>query len=132
MKTGSHLRIKSMGSAVLGVELKGNPKQPEPIHFRVVLPFGDVDITRCTDGSYWVHVRRNTEEQVQCDIAEQVGQFIDGRIDVTGKHASDCDAGDFGHPDMDHMAVRIGPKPLTSGGNHENHDHYSNPRRKPW
>jgi len=46
MTTGSHLKIKKMGDAVLGVELKGNPKEPEPIYFRVVLPFGHVDIVR--------------------------------------------------------------------------------------
>lgn len=110
MQTGKHLKIKQMGEAVLGVVLEGNPKKPEPIHFRIVLPFGDVDIVRCTDDSYWVHIRRNTQEQVRCEQVTMVGKFIDGRIDIIGKHASDCDSGDFGHPDMDHMAVRIGPE----------------------
>ena len=45
--TGKHLKIKKMGDAVLGVKLEGNPQKPEPIYFRVVLPFGDVDIARC-------------------------------------------------------------------------------------
>ena len=48
MQIGSHLKIKKMGDAVLGVRLEGNPEKPEPIHFRVVLPFGDVDIVRTT------------------------------------------------------------------------------------
>ena len=108
-RTGQHLKIVSMGEAVLGVKLEGNPKKPEPIHFRVVLPFGDVDIVRCTDNTYWVHIRNNTYQQIAEEAAKQAGVFIDGRIDITGKHSSECDAGDFGHPDMYHMAVRIGP-----------------------
>lgn len=109
MKTGQHLKIKQMGEAVLGVVLEGNPKKPESIHFRVVLPFGDVDIVRCTDDTYWVHICNNTEEQYRLGIAKKPGKFIAGRIDIQGKHTIDCNSGDFGHPDMYHMAVRIGP-----------------------
>ena len=106
MKTGAHLKIQSMGDNVLGVRLKGNPEQPEPIHFRVVLPFGDVDIVRCNDASYWVHCRVDKPSD-NGDPYRKFGKFIDARIDVIGKHASDCDSGDFGNPDAYHVAVKM-------------------------
>lgn len=110
MATGKHLKIKKMGDNVLGVELKGNPKQPEPIHFRVTIPFGDVDIVRTTDNEYWVHIRCNHEKHGMFIRGEDIpGKFVDGRIDLTSKHSVDCDQGDFGHKDMYHMAVRIAP-----------------------
>lgn len=43
MKTGGHLKIRSMGENALGVTLEGNPNKPEPIHFRVCSPGGDVE-----------------------------------------------------------------------------------------
>ena len=55
--TGSHLKIQSFGSHVLGVQLEGNPRKPEPDEFRVMFPGGDVSVVRCTDGSYWAHIR---------------------------------------------------------------------------
>ena len=107
-KTGNHLKIKSMGTNVLGVTLEGNPEKPEPIHFRVCLPFGDVDIVRCTDDTYWVHVRTNNKNTGTHVHKNAMGKFIDARIDLTSKHTRDCNVGDFGNPDMYHMAVRIG------------------------
>ena len=110
MTTGSHLKIKKMGDNVLGVKLEGNPKKPEPIHFRIVFPFGDVDVVRTTDNQYWVHVRCNNPKDGMFVSGDTMpGKFVDGRIDMHGKHASDCDHGDFGHPDMYHMAVRVAP-----------------------
>lgn len=108
MKTGSHLKIKSMGDAVLGVKLEGNPSKPEPIHFRVVLPFGVVDIVRCTGNDYWVHVITNRPNDGH-DPDRQFGKFTDARIDIISKHASETNAGDFKHPDTYHMAVRVTP-----------------------
>jgi len=108
MKTGGHLKIRSMGDNVLGVVLEGNPKKPEPIHFRIVLPFGDVDVTRTTDNDYWIHTRINRPNDG--DFPDRkFGKFTDARIDIIGKHAADCDPGDFKHPDMYHQAVRITP-----------------------
>lgn len=108
---GKHLKIKKMGNNVLGVRLEGNPKKPEPIHFRVTFPFGDVDIVRTTDNDYWVHVRTDHEKDGMFVPGEtQAGRFVDARIDLHGKHANETDAGDFGNPAMYHMAVRVSPK----------------------
>lgn len=104
------LKIERMGDVVQGVTLRGNPKNPEPEHFRVVLPFGDVDIARCSDGSYWVHVRIDSDEDVRGESSDVAGALLDARIDVRGKAASECDAGDFAHPDAYHVAVRLGPR----------------------
>ena len=110
MTTGKHLKIKKMGDNVLGVELKGDPKQPEPIYFRVVLPFGHVDIVRQNNNDYWVHIGCNNEKDGMFIPDEtQTGKFVDGRIDMHGKHANETDQGDFGHKDMYHMAVRVAP-----------------------
>ena len=106
MKAGSHLKIKSFGDAALGVELEGNPQKPEPIHFRAKLPFGDVDIVRCSDNSYWVHTRINSHGDGQAPD-RRMGKFINGRLDIIGKHTSDVDAGDFKNPKLYHVAVRI-------------------------
>jgi hypothetical protein len=97
------------GDDVATVTLRGDKqRQPEPTHFRVVLPFGDVDIARCEDGSYWVHVLRNTEQDVREEKRARAGQILDGRVDLKGRHASECSAGDLGHPDAYHVAVRLG------------------------
>ena len=109
MKTGKHLKIKSMGTDVLGVKLEGNPNKPEPTHFRITLPFGDVDIARCSDDTYWIHIRINKKDTGMYIPGELTGKFIDARIDITSKHANECNVGDFEHPDMYHMAVRMGP-----------------------
>ena len=51
------LRVTAAGEKAQQVELRGDPRNPEPDHFRVVFPGGDVDLARCDDGSYWIHVR---------------------------------------------------------------------------
>lgn len=107
--TGKHLKIKKYGDAVLGVKLEGNPRKPEPIHFRVYLPFGDVDITRTTVDDYWVHIRCNKSNDGY-DPYRNFGKFTDARIDILDKHASETDAGDFNNPNVYHVAVRISPE----------------------
>jgi hypothetical protein len=108
MKTGKHLKIQKLGDNVLGVKLKGHASKPEPIHFRVVFPFGDVDIVRTTDNEYWVHVRCEHEKDGLHIPGVVCGKFVDARIDLHGQHAGIPDVGDFGNPDMYHMAVRVG------------------------
>jgi len=108
MKTGQHLKIQAMGENVLGVRLKGDPKNPEPIHFRVVLPFGDVDIVRTTTNDYWIHARVNHQDDGD-DPYRHFGKFTDARIDLTSEHTANVNTGDFAHPDMYHMAVRLSP-----------------------
>jgi hypothetical protein len=109
MKTGGHLKIEKMGSEVLGVRLFGDKNKPEPPYFRVVFPFGDIDISRCSDGCYWVHIRRNTADDVIASDTRVEGKIIDGRVDVEGKHASETSCGDLDNENAYHTAIKFGP-----------------------
>lgn len=102
----------SGGDEVATVHVYGDPKrQPEPETLRVVLPFGDVDITRCTDGGYWIHVRRATGQPGE--TCPQVGVIDDARLDIEGRHTSDVDVGEFADPKLYHVAIRLAPKAVT-------------------
>lgn len=101
-------KMERMGDTVQGVRLHGDPtRRPEPETVRVSFPGGDVDVVRCSDGSYWVHVRVDSEADVRSKAADVAGKLVDARLDVRSKHASECDAGDFAHPDLYHLAVRV-------------------------
>lgn len=89
MRTGKHLKIKSMGDNALGVTLEGNPTNPEPIHFRVAFPGGDVDIVRTTDGQYWAHFRVNHPEAGGYDMDSPAGTLACARIDAVGVSPTD-------------------------------------------
>jgi hypothetical protein len=109
MKTGEHLKIKRMGEKVLGVELEGNPNKPEPEHFRVCFPGGDIEVVRTTVNDYWVHVRVNHEDHGSFCKGEDIpGQIVDARLDLTNKHASEVNLGDFNDPQLYHVAFRVG------------------------
>jgi len=111
MRTGEDLRITQMGQSVMGVVLEGNPQRPEPIHFRVVIPGGDVDIVRTSDDDYWVHVRVNHPGHGSFCRGEDVpGKILDARLDLTSKHTVDVNVGDFNSPDLYHLAVRVTTK----------------------
>jgi hypothetical protein len=102
------LAIERMGDEVQGIRLRGTRGcGPEPTHVRIVFPGGDVDVARCDDGSYWIHVRVDSEADVRAESADHAGKLVDARLDIRGKHASECDAGDFGHPELYHLAVRV-------------------------
>ena len=103
MKTGQHLKIKNFGDNVMGVELFGDKKRPEPATFLVKTPTGIVEISRCTDGSFWFHIatlkNNETGEKNQ-------SHFIDARIDRINEHTSKVNLGDFGKDDVYHIAVK--------------------------
>lgn len=104
MKT---LKVEHMGTAAQGIRLHGDKRNPEPDHVRIVFPGGDVEVVRTEGGDYWVHVRVDGEQDVIAESAAAVGRLVDARLDVRGKCASTCDAGDFANPDLYHLAVRI-------------------------
>jgi len=102
------LKVEHMGTKVQGIRLRGDQRNPEPEHVRVVFPGGDVDVVRTTNGEYWVHIRVNSSEDVKVSGGDRMaGELVDARLDVRGKHASECRTGDFGHPGLYHLAVRV-------------------------
>jgi hypothetical protein len=102
------LKVESMGDVVQGIRLRGDKRNPEPEHVRIVFPGGDVDVVRTEDGEYWVHVRVDSAEDVLNEAADVAGKLVDARLDIKGKHASQCNPGDFADPGLYHLAVRIG------------------------
>lgn len=108
MKTGSHLKVKAMGSNVLGVELEGNPKKPEPDEFRVMFPGGDVSVASCTDGSYWAHVRVDHEGHGMFNPGyDKPARISEARLDILGRHTAEVNIGEFADPNLYHLAVRV-------------------------
>jgi hypothetical protein len=85
--SGKHLKLRSMGDHVIGVELEGNPKKPEPEHFRVMFPGGDVDIVRTTDNDYWVHLRVDRPQDGDDPERTDWGRIVDARVDSLKQHA---------------------------------------------
>jgi hypothetical protein len=105
------LAVRDFGEKAQGVELRGDTRNPEPEHFRVVFPGGDVDIVRCDDGSYWIHVRVDRPEDFGDAGEGPYGRVLSGRVDVDGRHTSDLDPGLLADPGLYHLAVRIGLRP---------------------
>ena len=103
------LKVRDFGTKVQGVTLRADKREPEPETFRVAIPGGDVDVVRTSDGSFWVHVRVDRLPHVHVGglPGEVRGTIVDARLDIAGKHTTECDAGDFGHEDLYHLAVRV-------------------------
>lgn len=99
------LKVESLGDKVQAVRLRGDRRNPEPIHFRVVLPFGDVDVVRTDADDYWVHLRVNRDEDGG-DPGRSMGRIVDARADAFGAEA---DAGFLAEPGLFHLAVRLAP-----------------------
>lgn len=113
--TGSHLKVKAFGSNVLGVTLEGNKNRPEPDEFRVAFPGGDVSVVRCSDGTYWAHVRVDHEGAGLFNPGEDKAHRItEARLDIVGKSTSEAQLGDFGNEGLYHVAFRVAPKTLTA------------------
>lgn len=52
---------------------EGDPASPEPEHGIIKFPGGHVEVARTSDGSYWCHLRRDSD----ADAFEVVGSRID-------------------------------------------------------
>jgi|SRR5579863_7675188 len=111
MKTGQHLKIESFGEKVQGVTLHGDPRKPEPESFRVNFPGGVLDIERCSDNSYWVHVIAMTPDTIMKtygpDSGQPVGRFAEARMHLDCKHSAEADLGDFENPGLYDVALRV-------------------------
>ena len=115
MKTGAHLKIKSMGENVLGVKLEGNPKKPEPDYFRVMFPGGSVDVSRCDNGEHWVHIRVDSPLDGGDPQRGTFGKLVDGRLDCRDESSSVIHERnpDLDNPSLYHAAFRVKTEKLS-------------------
>ncbi len=89
-------KLQKFGSNAQGVIITCDPKNQEPEHFIVKLPFGEVEIARTSDGSYWVHVAKKRDELTN----EYSGELSKFRLDS-------CDGDGLYMPKIngEHLAV---------------------------
>jgi hypothetical protein len=52
------------------ITFRGDPKSPEPSTGVIRFPGGHVEVTRCTDGTYWAHLE-----------VDEPANTVDSRID---------------------------------------------------
>lgn len=98
-----------MAATARVITLYGDPRrEPESAEHIINFPGGHVAVMRTSDGSYWAHITREREEHAP----GEAGVFIDSRVDVEGKHASETNTpeakGALGDPNVYHVAIRIG------------------------
>lgn len=110
MKTGAHLKIEPWGENVAGVRLFGDRRRPEHADFVVAFPGGEAIVSRTSGGDYWVHVYTARPGAPGYSPEDgPAGRITSARLDILGRHTSEVDVGDFAHPDLYHLAVRIAP-----------------------
>jgi hypothetical protein len=90
------------------IDIRGDVKNPEPSTAVVKFPGGHVEVSRHSDGSYWIHVERNVERDNEDE--DLLGEIVESRIDYT--HDAYTRRGGCVDPmpaaeDIQHMAIRI-------------------------
>ena len=92
-------------------ELYGDPaRKPEKPYTIILFPGGSVEISRCTNGSYWIHVAT--------DIGVPGGPkaaISEARIDATGRYCEATNAAlaeEIARGAVNHIAFLIGKPPL--------------------
>jgi hypothetical protein len=65
----------------LKIILNADPKKPEPRTVVVDIPTGHVEVSRCTDGSFWVHVRLDPNEE-----GKIFGKVVGSRVERLDSH----------------------------------------------
>ena len=89
----------------VAILLRGNPRRPEPSTAVIKFPGGHVEVTRASDGSYWVHVERNT--RINDPESDTLGVIIESRIDHTYEARAKGIPPMPAHSEIQHMAIRI-------------------------
>ena len=80
-------------------------KQLEPPEVILHFPGGQVVVTRCTNGEYWVHLElKDLDENTNKKF---VGQIVDARIDCDGLGTTKADLGSLERDDLNHLAIRV-------------------------
>lgn len=84
--------------------------QIEPPEVHLHFPGGVLSLTRCADGSYWMHGDLLDIADPDNGNKVQVGIVTTARIDCKGMHVNDANTGDLSNPKLEHFAVLIKPK----------------------
>jgi hypothetical protein len=101
--------VRPPGSDVQILTIKGDRHLPEPSMTVVRFPGGHVEISRCSDETYWIHTTINHPEAGDFVPGETVpGELLDAVIHQKGKHSVDSNLGDFGNSGTYDVAIRVG------------------------
>ena len=76
------------------ITFNGDRRNPEPSTGVIKFPGGHVEVTRCSDGTYWAHI-----------AVVDGANIIDGRIDRGGQGEAVEDMGNA--VSVNHIAIRI-------------------------
>lgn len=89
------------------IHVRGDIRNPEPSSAIIKFPGGHVEVTRCSDGSYWCHFQRCISPN--SESGEVLGEIIDSRIDYTPEAwAKTLSIPPIpAHEDIQHIAVRV-------------------------
>ena len=90
------------------IDIRGDIRRPEPSTAVIRFPGGHVEVSRHSDGSYWVHVGRNV--RINDPDADVLGHVVDGRIDITHAAQAAYSANVLPMPaaeHIEHLALRI-------------------------
>jgi hypothetical protein len=87
--------------------IEGSRAKPEPTTAVIKFPGGHVEVTRCSDGTYWAHLAMTRPESVD----DGGGTIIDSRLDYVhgahvhyeGKRIPPLPAAEH----IEHMAIRV-------------------------
>lgn len=90
------------------INLKGDPKSPEPECHIVTFPGGSIELSRTKDNDYWVHMAVHKGQIIKdIDNMSAKGNVTDVRVDRIYPWGTS----DENIPDLDqiqHIAIRIG------------------------
>lgn len=89
------------------VHVRGDIRNPEPGSAIIKFLGGHVEVTRCSDGSYWCHMQRCINPN--SESSEVAGEIIDSRIDYTPEAWRNKPSIPLipAHEDIQHIAVRL-------------------------
>ncbi len=78
---------------------KGDKSNPEPSLGIIKFPGGHVEVSRCTDGTYWAHFYNDDDSSI-------IDSRIDYKFEAYKKHKGEIPSIPE-HKEIQHMAVRV-------------------------
>ncbi len=85
------------------IDIRGDIRNPEPATAVVRFPGGHIEVSRHSDGSYWVHCGRNARMHDPDDVP---GRIVESRVDYVFEAGRAIEALQHAQ-EVEHFAVRI-------------------------